>query len=123
MNKMPLILIIAVTTLPSIIAGCKKGTTPVPAVSSDRKISISVDKNTPAIGTNVTFTLIAGNDGPDGATDISVSNALPSGYTFISASATRGAYGSGIWSGFTLAKGETANLIIVATVNTTGTYV
>lgn len=123
MNKIHLILLMAVTTIPAIITSCKKGTTPVPAVSSDRKISITVDKNTPAIGTNVTFTLVAGNDGPDEASGISVSNALPTGYTFISASATNGAYGSGIWSGFTLAKGGTATLIIVATVNATGNYV
>jgi uncharacterized repeat protein (TIGR01451 family) len=123
MNKISLIVLIAVTTIPAIITGCKKGTTSVAAASSDRKISITVDKNTPAIGTNVTFTLIAGNDGPDEATDINVSNALPTGYTFISASATSGAYGAGIWNGFGLAKGGTATLIVVATVNATGTYV
>ena len=123
MNKIPGILLIALTTIPAIITGCKKGSTSVAAASSDRKISITVDKNTPAIGTNVTFTLTAGNDGPDEATEISVSNVLPTGYTFISASATSGAYSSGVWSSFALAKGGTATLIVVATVNATGTYV
>jgi uncharacterized repeat protein (TIGR01451 family) len=106
-------------------AGCsKKGSSPLPApaLSSDRAIVVTADNNSPAIGTNITFTLVAGNAGPDAGTGISVMDALPTGYSLVSAVATDGSYGSGTWNGFGLAKGATATLTIIATVNASGVY-
>jgi uncharacterized repeat protein (TIGR01451 family) len=99
---------------------CKKSAPP--AMNSDRKINILVDNNTPVTGTNVTFTLVAGNNGPDAATDVRVNAVLPTGYVFVSASATSGSYAAGIWTGFGLANGGSATLTIVATVSVTGNY-
>src|SRR5258708_7814883 len=118
-----LLLLVAAALL---AAGCKKGSSPAPLpppiLSSDRVIGFTADNNAPMTGTNITFTLVAGNAGPDGSTGISVKDALPTGYSLVSSTPTTGSYSSGIWSGFGLAKGATATLTIVATVNPTGVY-
>src|SRR4051812_38822685 len=97
------------------LCACKKS--PPLAMQSDRKISMTVDNSTPATGAYVTFTITAGNNGPDAATGVSVSTVLPAGYTFVSAVATAGSYAAGAWTGFGLAKGVSATLTIIATVN------
>jgi uncharacterized repeat protein (TIGR01451 family) len=99
---------------------CKKGA--APGADSNRKPNKTVDNNIPAVGTNVTVTLVAGNNGPGASTGISVSDMLPTGYTFVSASTTTGSYAAGTWNGFSLVKGASATLTIVATVNATGDY-
>ena len=105
---------------------CKKGSSPVmpiaPVVACDRKITITVDNSTPPIGTNVTFTLVAGNLGPDATTGVSVSDILPAGYTFVSATPTTGSYAAGVWSGFGLVNGGNSTLTIIATVNAAGNH-
>lgn len=117
-----------ITILPTILilllitSSCSKNKTIIPELSCDRKITMSVDNLTPTIGSNVTFTLVAGNDGPAATTGIGVTDALPTGYTFVSAATTTGTYASGIWSGFGLANGTTATLTIIAKVNATGVY-
>jgi uncharacterized repeat protein (TIGR01451 family) len=116
------LLLPAVLTLLLITPGCKKNKTLLPDPDCDRKISISVDNITPTIGTNITISLLAGNDGPAATTNISVNYPLPSGYTFISATPTTGTYAAGKWTGFGLANGATATLTIVAKVNAAGIY-
>src|SRR5882757_2059587 len=113
-------LLILLTGIAIGFAACKKSA--ASKTDSDRKITITVDNNTPATGANVTFTLTAGNDGPAASTGIVVSNMLPAGYTFVSASATTGSYAAGAWSGFGLTSGGSATLTIIATVNPTGNY-
>jgi uncharacterized repeat protein (TIGR01451 family) len=94
--------------------------TPVADLSLDK----SVDDATPAVGQNVVFTLLASNSGPSGATGVTVSDNLPSGYTFVGASATQGSYsnGTGVWTIGALANGASATLRITATVNASGVY-
>jgi uncharacterized repeat protein (TIGR01451 family) len=105
------------------MTACKKSAAPLsPKVNSDRKMNMTVDNSMPATGANISIVLVAGNDGPDASTGITVNDLLPSGYTFVSATASAGSYASGVWSGFGLAKGENASLTIVAKVNTTGDY-
>ncbi|HEY4290001.1 MAG TPA: hypothetical protein VGN00_23030 [Puia sp.] len=103
---------------------CKKSSppAPAPAADSDREITMTVDNTTPVTGTNVTFTLVAHNNGPSATTDISVSDILPTGYTLVSATATTGSYTASTWSGFGLASGESATLTIVAMLKATGIY-
>jgi uncharacterized repeat protein (TIGR01451 family) len=76
------------------------------------------------VGQNVVFTLLASNSGPSGATGVTVSDNLPSGYTFVGASATQGSYsnGTGVWTVGSLANGASATLRITATVNASGVY-
>jgi uncharacterized repeat protein (TIGR01451 family) len=92
--------------------------------SSDLRIVKTINNSTPNTGSNVTFTLTASNLGPDPANNTVVNDLLPSGYTFVSATAQVGSYdsGTGIWTLGSLSNGATATLTIVATVNASGSY-
>ncbi|MDI5889313.1 hypothetical protein QLS42_15730, partial [Flavobacterium sp. LB3P48] len=98
--------------------------TPVPVPQSNVSVAKTVDNPTPNVGSNVIFTLTASNVGPSSATGVSVTDALPAGYTFVSSTASTGTYtsGTGVWSVGTLANGASATLDITATVNATGSY-
>ncbi|WP_263361285.1 DUF7507 domain-containing protein [Flavobacterium collinsii] len=98
--------------------------TPTPVAQSNVGITKTASSATPNVGSNVTFTLTATNAGPSNATGVSVTDILPSGYTFVSSSTASGTYtsGTGIWAIGTLANGANATLSIIATVNASGTY-
>ncbi|HZQ49380.1 MAG TPA: hypothetical protein VFB69_03640 [Candidatus Dormibacteraeota bacterium] len=91
------------------------------AAAADIALTKSVSDATPAVGTNVTFTVTAHNNGPDDTTTLQVTDLLPAGLTFVSSSASTGTYtpGTGVWDIGVLANGATATLQITATV--TGT--
>nr|WP_299382800.1 gliding motility-associated C-terminal domain-containing protein [Allomuricauda sp.] len=97
------------------------GTTPIP--SSDLSLSKTVDNPTPDVGTNVVFTISLANDGLSDASAVVVSDALPSGYTYVSDD-SGGTYSSasGLWNVGNLAAGSTINLNITAQVNASGDY-
>ncbi|MDT0977943.1 DUF11 domain-containing protein, partial [Staphylococcus pseudintermedius] len=80
---------------------------------------------TPTVGTNVTFTVTVNNNGPSAAAGVNVTDQLPAGYTFVSATPSVGTYnaGTGVWAVGALASGANATLQIVATVRATGIYV
>ncbi|RKS12915.1 gliding motility-associated C-terminal domain-containing protein [Flavobacterium sp. 120] len=98
--------------------------TPVPVPQSNVGITKTASTATPNVGSNITFTLTASNAGPSAATGVSVTDQLPAGYTFVSATPSTGTYtsGTGIWAIGSLANGASATLAIVATVNATGSY-
>jgi uncharacterized repeat protein (TIGR01451 family) len=85
---------------------------------ADIGVTKTVDQATPTVGTNVTFTVTATNHGPNGATGVVLTDLLPAGLTFVSATPTQGAYnaGTGAWTLGALANGASANLVVVATV-------
>ena len=87
--------------------------------SADIGITKDVDNATPDPGDTVTFTVTASNNGANTSTSVQVTDALPGGLTFVSASTTQGTYssGTGIWDVGTLANGVTETLTIVATVD------
>ena len=85
-------------------------------------VTKTVNNATPTVGTNVTFTITATNNGPSTATVVSVADGLPSGYTFVSASPSVGTYTAPTWTIGNLANGANATLTIIATVNATGIY-
>jgi uncharacterized repeat protein (TIGR01451 family) len=72
----------------------------------------------------VTFTVLAINDGPGVAQGIVVQDLLPSGYTFVQSGVFNGSYNSstGVWTVGDLPAGSQAQLNLVGTVKTTGTY-
>jgi len=97
----------------------------VSTLETDLKVTKTVDNPTPAVGSNVTFTINASNNGISNSTNTKVTDLLPSGYTFVSASAPAGtSYNSatGIWDITTLNDASSQILTIVAKVNSTGNY-
>ncbi|RBL91240.1 DUF7507 domain-containing protein [Chitinophaga flava] len=91
---------------------------------ADLKVTKTVSNMAPPHGSDVTFTIVAGNNGPSDATGITVTDILPAGYTFKSANASTGNYSAttGSWTIGQLANQATAQLTITATVNKTGSY-
>jgi len=89
------------------------------AAAADIAIDKVVDDGAPTVGDTITFTITATNNGPDAATGVTVTDPLPAGLTFVSATASQGAYvaGTGVWTVGTLANGATATLDIQATVD------
>ena len=77
---------------------------------------------TVTVGSNVTFTITARNLGPSDATGVQVSDQLPPGLTFVSATPSQGTYssGTGVWDVGAIASAGSATLSLVATVTTSG---
>ena len=99
---------------------------PLANTNADVSIVKTVNNVTPNVGANVTFTLVANNaaNSTSDATQVTVTDILPSGYTYVSSSATLGTYNvaNGVWYIGNLLKGSTQTLTLVAKVNPTGDY-
>ncbi|MFL6257056.1 MAG: beta strand repeat-containing protein [Pyrinomonadaceae bacterium] len=91
--------------------------------SSDLSLSKTVNNPNPIQGQNVTFTLTLTNSGPSNATNVVVTDLLPAGLTFVSATPSTGTYtsGTGAWAVASLTSGTSATLQIVALVSSAGT--
>ncbi len=91
---------------------------------ADLAITKTVSDPTPTTGDTITFTLTAFNFGPFSAINTVVADLLPSGYTFVSSTASQGSYnsGTGIWTLGNKSVGSPQTLEIVATVNAAGNY-
>src|SRR5690606_401960 len=95
---------------------------------TDLSIEKTVDNPTPVVGEVVNFTLTATNKNiPDANNDVAqvtATDLLPSGYTFISATASKGDYdpATGLWNIGEMDVGAVEELVIQATVNATGDY-
>ena len=90
-------------------------------VAADLAVDKSVNVEAPNLGDEVTWTIVVTNEGPDAAVDAKVSDLLPAGLSFVSASATAGSYDetTGTWQIGDLANGASVTLEIVTTVETT----
>jgi large repetitive protein len=88
---------------------------------ADLSLAKTVDSATPNVGANVSFTVTLTNSGPNAATGVIVRDALPPGLTFVSASASVGAYdvASGLWNIGAVPFPGTATLTVVARVSQT----
>ncbi|HJU39647.1 MAG TPA: DUF5979 domain-containing protein, partial [Tahibacter sp.] len=86
--------------------------------SADIQVAKTVDDATPLVGANVTYTIVAQNNGPDDASGVEITDALPVGVTFVSATPSVGTYDStsGLWTIGALANGASATLAIIVTV-------
>lgn len=91
----------------------------------DLNVSKSVVGNntTPLVGSNVTFTITATNNGTGTVSGINVTDVLPSGFTYVSNNGGA-TYNSGTvtWNVGTLAPSASASLQLTVTVNSTGSY-
>ena len=96
--------------------------TPVPLNSMDLTVVKSVSNSSPAVGEVVTFTLLVRNNGPAVATGVRVTDALPTGYSFVSTSTAQGSFVAPVWTIGALANGASATLTMQATVLASGNY-
>ena len=85
---------------------------------ADLSLSKTVSNATPNVGDQITFTVTLTNNGPDPANGVGVTDLLPAGLTFVSATPSQGTYtpGTGLWNVGTVAPGTPQTLQIVATV-------
>lgn len=92
---------------------------------ADLSLAMSVDDATPDINQNVNFTVTLTNNGPDTATNVAVSDQLPSGVNFVSSSGSQGSYSSatGIWTVGTVNSGSIATLQLTGRIQSAGTRV
>ncbi|MEC4005032.1 DUF11 domain-containing protein, partial [Flavobacterium sp. SUN052] len=96
--------------------------TPVPVPLADLAVVKVASNMSPIIGTNVTFTITASNNGPSNATGVTVNDAIPAGYTIVSVTPSTGTWTSPNWTIGNLNNGSNATLTIVAKVNPSGSY-
>ncbi|MCV2485268.1 gliding motility-associated C-terminal domain-containing protein [Flavobacterium sp. SH_e] len=98
-------------------------TTPVPT-SADLSLTKTVSNPTPLVGSLVTFSIQVTNSGPQEADGVTVTDLLPSGYTYVSYSATTGTYDSstGLWDVGNMPVTDSYTLQITALVNAAGNY-
>ncbi|WP_343694339.1 gliding motility-associated C-terminal domain-containing protein [Flavobacterium sp.] len=98
-------------------------TTPI-QLSSDLSLTKTVNNPTPLVGSQVTFEIVATNNGPQDNTNVQVTDLLPSGYTFNNFTATTGTYSAstGLWNIGNLVNGKSETLQIIAIVNSAGDY-
>src|SRR6202022_4204753 len=94
------------------------------SLSSASALPKTVNTPAPKGGSNVRFTGPAPNNGPTNATGVVVTDPLPAGMAFVSASASQGGYtsGSGVWAVGSIASGGNATLQIVAAVSQAGPH-
>jgi large repetitive protein len=84
--------------------------------AADLSITQTVSNPTPNIGSNVTFTLTATNNGPAVAPSVVVNNILPNGFSLVSATPSLGTWTAPNWSIPSLGIGSSATLTVIATV-------
>jgi len=90
----------------------------------DVYLNKTISTTTPNVGSVVTFTVEAGNDGPSVATGVAVQDLVPDGYSNITNISGGGVLASNTitWSGLTLGVGQVVYLTFDATVESTGDY-
>ena len=86
--------------------------------TTDLAITKTVSDATPNVGDQITFTVLLSNQGPDAATGVQVSDLLPAGLSFVSASPSQGSYdnGTGLWDVGTVSSGDSPTLSVIAMV-------
>jgi|GEM_PF-1020743 len=89
--------------------------------TSDLSLTKSLTTTPTYVGDTAVFRITVANAGPDAAVGVEVTDAVPAGTTFDSATASTGSYddGTGVWSIPTLASGASATLDISLDVTAT----
>ncbi len=95
-----------------------------PTLSADLALALSASAPTVTLGSNLTYNLVVSNNGPDPAPNVAVSDNLPDGVTFVSATPTQGNCNrpsAVVCSLGALINGGSASVSIVVTPIVTGT--
>ncbi len=90
--------------------------------SVELQVTQTTSNSNPSVGEAVTFTITAHNNKSLAASEVVLTDLLPSGYTFISASQSAYNKNTGIWNIGTLNGNSTTTLIITGIVKDTGVY-
>jgi uncharacterized repeat protein (TIGR01451 family) len=90
--------------------------TPTDPQQADLIVSKTVNNATPNVGDNVTFTITLENLGPSTAQAVSLTDTLPSGLQFVSATPSAGTFAGGVWTVGSVASGLTQTLTLTAKV-------
>jgi len=92
--------------------------------TADIQVTKAISNPAPAVGQRVTFTVTATNLGPSPATGVAVTDQLPAGLTFVSATPSQGNYdpASGVWTVGSVAASQSAVLSLTALVTQTGGF-
>ncbi|SEW45679.1 T9SS type B sorting domain-containing protein, partial [Chitinophaga arvensicola] len=98
--------------------------TVTPDAVTDLFVSKEISNMAPPHGSDVTFNIKTGNNGPSDATGVTVTDILPAGYTYKSSKASTGTYDAvtGKWTIGNLAYKATAEMTMTVTINKTGSY-
>ncbi|MCY1660432.1 DUF11 domain-containing protein [Chryseobacterium sp. SL1] len=96
----------------------------VSTLESNLAITQTASTLTPDYCSDLTFTVSATNNGASNSPNTIVNALLPSGYTYVSSTASAGTYdnATGVWTIGTLNDQATATLTITAKAKPTGTY-
>ncbi len=92
---------------------------------ADLSVTKTVNNPTPAIWSNVIFTMVLSNAWPSTANAVTLKDLLPSWYTYVSSQASQWTYDpvSGIRTVWTIAMNTTKTLTLTAKVKATGAYI
>ena len=91
---------------------------------ADIRVRKTADALVLPLGTDVTFTVTVTNDGPSAASGVELTDLLPAGLTFVSATPSQGTYTptTGVWAIGALAVGAQTTLTLRATVQEAGEF-
>lgn len=89
---------------------------------ADLEITKTSNVSTASVGSTVVFTITATNNGSSPATGVTVTDALPSGFAFVSATTSVGFWSAPTWTINNLAVGASETLTLVTAVTSAGNY-
>ncbi|MDP1816062.1 MAG: SdrD B-like domain-containing protein [Leadbetterella sp.] len=89
---------------------------------SDLEVLKTVDIANPFVGDTVIFNVKATNFGPTDATNVVVTDILPTGYNLVSVNSTKGTWVGASWNIGNMANGDSEDLFITAKVIAPGGY-
>jgi uncharacterized repeat protein (TIGR01451 family) len=90
-----------------------------PTAEADLSVLKTVDNPTPNVGDLITFIVTLTDVGPDDATNVELTDVLPAGLAFVTATPSQGTYdpSSGLWTVGTVSPGGSQTLSLTAKVD------
>ncbi|WP_298855999.1 DUF11 domain-containing protein, partial [uncultured Aquimonas sp.] len=101
---------------------CSPCTTTHPLALADLQVIKTVDQMTPSFGQVINFSVQVRNNGPDAATNVVVTDALPSGFELLGTTPSQGSYTAPLWTVGSLEVGQVETLVMQVRVRATGNY-